>query len=365
MAVFLVGTGTAANTLGIANYARPGGVVLLPPPRAYQCRRGRRLGILRRDQARRNRGPRRQVHGGGAWRGRSTRYPDGNVHYGQPVVASVSEITELGAAYGARRGGGDRHGGEAAWHGRAHGWGALRRRRGEPRRDAGRRRPGGRASTCFPSAGTKNGCLAAEAVVFFNPADARDFGFARQRAGHGFSKAWFIAAQFDAWLDARALARPRTARQRDGARGSRRRSAPVRTARLALAARRQRDFRDLPKALDARLKAAGRNVPSVVGGDAAGRGAAGTGRGARPADHVVPDQGPRTSTASVRFSPRAEAKKKKGAPERRPRPIETGSRELRGDPGLDLLLDLPRRAAVDGDGAGLHRLGDLRATRST
>jgi threonine aldolase len=49
--------------------------------------------------------------------------------------------------------------------------------------------------------GTKNGCIAAEAVVFFNPADCRDFGVARQRAGHGFSKAWFIAAQFEAWLD--------------------------------------------------------------------------------------------------------------------------------------------------------------------
>ena len=49
--------------------------------------------------------------------------------------------------------------------------------------------------------GTKNGCLAAEAVVFFNPAHARDVGFARQRAGQGFSKNWFIAAQLAAYLD--------------------------------------------------------------------------------------------------------------------------------------------------------------------
>ncbi len=49
--------------------------------------------------------------------------------------------------------------------------------------------------------GTKNGCLAAEAVVFFDPAQARDMAFQRQRAGQGFSKNWFIAAQFAAYLD--------------------------------------------------------------------------------------------------------------------------------------------------------------------
>ena len=47
---------------------------------------------------------------------------------------------------------------------------------------------------------TKNGCLAAEAVVFFNPEDAADFEFRRKRAGHLISKGRFIAAQFDAWL---------------------------------------------------------------------------------------------------------------------------------------------------------------------
>jgi threonine aldolase len=49
--------------------------------------------------------------------------------------------------------------------------------------------------------GTKNGCLAAEAVIFFNPAHARDVIFQRQRAGQGFSKGWFISAQLTAYLD--------------------------------------------------------------------------------------------------------------------------------------------------------------------
>ena len=48
--------------------------------------------------------------------------------------------------------------------------------------------------------GTKNGCLAAEAVVFFNPADAEDFAYRRRRAGHLLSKMRFVAAQFDAYL---------------------------------------------------------------------------------------------------------------------------------------------------------------------
>jgi threonine aldolase len=49
--------------------------------------------------------------------------------------------------------------------------------------------------------GTKNGCLAAEAVVFFNRELVRDFEYRRKRAGHLLSKMRFIAAQFDAYLD--------------------------------------------------------------------------------------------------------------------------------------------------------------------
>lgn len=49
--------------------------------------------------------------------------------------------------------------------------------------------------------GTKNGCLIAEAVVFFDPAAAADFMFRRKRAAQLFSKMRFIAAQFDAYFD--------------------------------------------------------------------------------------------------------------------------------------------------------------------
>ncbi len=63
---------------------------------------------------------------------------------------------------------------------------------------------------CF--GGTKNGCIAAEAVIFFDPEKAADFEFRRKRAGHLWSKMRFIAAQFDGyfenglWLDLAARA---------------------------------------------------------------------------------------------------------------------------------------------------------------
>jgi threonine aldolase len=54
---------------------------------------------------------------------------------------------------------------------------------------------------------TKGGALAAEAVIFFDPAAAAFFGERRKRGGHLLSKHRFIAAQFlayladDRWLD--------------------------------------------------------------------------------------------------------------------------------------------------------------------
>jgi threonine aldolase len=48
---------------------------------------------------------------------------------------------------------------------------------------------------------TKNGALAAEAVVFFDRDHAADFEFRRKRAGHLFSKMRYVAAQWLAYLD--------------------------------------------------------------------------------------------------------------------------------------------------------------------
>jgi threonine aldolase len=47
---------------------------------------------------------------------------------------------------------------------------------------------------------TKNGAMAAEAVVFFDTGLAKDFAYRRKRAGHLFSKNRFVSAQFEAQL---------------------------------------------------------------------------------------------------------------------------------------------------------------------
>ncbi|PWE32137.1 low specificity L-threonine aldolase [Maritimibacter sp. 55A14] len=49
--------------------------------------------------------------------------------------------------------------------------------------------------------GTKNGCLGVEAVIFFDPAQGWEFELRRKRAGHLFSKHRYLAAQMAAYLE--------------------------------------------------------------------------------------------------------------------------------------------------------------------
>ena len=71
---------------------------------------------------------------------------------------------------------------------------------------------------------TKNGALCAEAVVFFDPAQARDFERRRKRAGHLWSKLRFLSAQLLAyfehglWLDNARHANAMAAALADGLR---------------------------------------------------------------------------------------------------------------------------------------------------
>jgi threonine aldolase len=43
--------------------------------------------------------------------------------------------------------------------------------------------------------------LAAEAVIFFNPEDARDIEYRRKRSGHLLSKMRFVSVQLEAYLE--------------------------------------------------------------------------------------------------------------------------------------------------------------------
>ncbi|HEX2727287.1 MAG TPA: low specificity L-threonine aldolase [Beijerinckiaceae bacterium] len=103
---------------------------------------------------------------------------------------------------------------------------------------------------------TKNGCLAAEAIVVFDPALAESLAYRRKRAGHLLSKGRFIAAQFEGyfgaghWLDnarhANAMARRLSAEL-----------AALPGVRLAWPCEANETFVILPRRLDQALKAAG------------------------------------------------------------------------------------------------------------
>jgi threonine aldolase len=102
---------------------------------------------------------------------------------------------------------------------------------------------------------TKGGALAAEAVVIFDPARAAFMGERRKRAGHLLSKHRFIAAQFsawlaeDRWLDLARHANAMADSLADGLTAAGLKPVWPVEANLVFVA--------LPRALDARLKAAG------------------------------------------------------------------------------------------------------------
>jgi threonine aldolase len=102
---------------------------------------------------------------------------------------------------------------------------------------------------------TKGGAFAAEAVVFFDPARAAQFGERRKRGGHLLSKHRFIAAQFAAYLADNLWLRLARHANAMADRLSRELTAvglpPVWPVEANLI------FVKLPRALDAKLKAAG------------------------------------------------------------------------------------------------------------
>jgi threonine aldolase len=254
VAVFFVATGTAANALSLAAYGQPGAVafchreshVIADEPGSAELFGGLRLIGLAGEAG--------KIAPETLDRA-IARFPEGNTHHGRPVAVSLSELTELGAAYTAADIGA---------------LAAVAKRRGLAVHIDGARFGSAVAGLEVSPAdltwragvdvlsfgGTKNGCLAAEAVVFFEPADAAGFALARQRAGHTFSKSWFVAAQFDAyldhghWLDLARTANATARQLADAIRASA-------EARLVRDPDGNEVFAIFTKALDHRLRAAG------------------------------------------------------------------------------------------------------------
>ena len=125
---------------------------------------------------------------------------DGGVHHVLPEAVSITQATEWGTVYSADEVGAL---GEAC------------RRRGLPLHMDGARFANALAHAgCTPAemtwkagvdvlsfGATKNGALAAEAVIFFNPALAAGFERRRKRAGHLWSKMRYLSAQLGAFID--------------------------------------------------------------------------------------------------------------------------------------------------------------------
>src|SRR6056297_805043 len=112
---------------------------------------------------------------------------------------------------------------------------------------------------------TKNGCAGVEAVIFFDPAKAWEFELRRKRGGHLFSKHRFLSAQMqgylegDAWLRAAEAANARGAQMAAGLRA-------METAEIVNTPDANIIFAKLPRAAHQRLLAAGAQY-YVMGGD--------------------------------------------------------------------------------------------------
>jgi threonine aldolase len=103
---------------------------------------------------------------------------------------------------------------------------------------------------------TKNGALACEAVVFFNPRRAENFAYQRKRGGHTLSKGRFLGVQMCAylkdghWLDLARHANACAARLEEGLR-------QLSGVRIPWPRQVNEVFAILPRRADAALKAAG------------------------------------------------------------------------------------------------------------
>ncbi|MBU4528225.1 MAG: low specificity L-threonine aldolase [Hoeflea sp.] len=221
VAVFFVGTGTAANSLALSAINRPGGVSFCHREAhviADECgapeffSHGSRLVPV--DGADGKMDP-------GNLEREIARFPAGFVHAGQPMAITLTQATEAGTVYTAEE---------------IRTLSTIARAHGLPLHMDGARFANALVALDLTPAqmthelgvdivsfgGTKNGCWCAEALVFLDPAMAVQAPFIRKRAAQLFSKSRFIAAQFDAyfendlWLDVARHANAMAARLQAG-----------------------------------------------------------------------------------------------------------------------------------------------------
>ncbi|WP_417518432.1 threonine aldolase family protein [Minwuia sp.] len=221
LAVFPIATGSAANCLALSAVAPPWGAIYCHEhahifddeccgPEFYTG--GAKLYTVEAESGR--------LTADGLRQGLD-RFVVGFDHNPQPAAVSLTQCTEYGAVYDLDR--------IAALSELAHA------RNCQVHMDGARFANAVARLDCSPAemtwkagvdvlsfGATKNGAMAAEAVIFFDPEKARDFIFRRKRAGHLFSKMRYLSAQLlayvtdDLWLENARHANRTAQRLHDG-----------------------------------------------------------------------------------------------------------------------------------------------------
>jgi len=252
--VFLVATGTAANSLALATMVEPFQTVFCTPlahihtdecnaPEFYTG--GAKLTLVGEGDKMTPQALSSAIAG----------WPAGDVHVPQPGALALTQVTERGRVYDLAE--------LSALTGvaRAHGMGCYM--------DGARLANALAALGCSPAemthatgvdmvslGGTKNGCVSVEAVILFDPSPAWEFALRRKRAAHLFSKHRYLSAQMlayldgDLWLGSARTANDRAARLADGLR-------TVPGAELAAEVQANMIFVRLPRAVHQRLHSGG------------------------------------------------------------------------------------------------------------
>lgn len=254
-ASFLVATGTAANALALA--------ALTPPYGAVFCHGGAHV---MEDEC----GAPEFFTAGAklvgiesaagkimpeALRAKLAAFPRGMVTQVQPAALSLSQATECGTLYTCAE--------IAELTSIAHAAGVA------VHMDGARFANALAAQNCTPAemswkagidvlsfGASKNGALACEAVIFFDPERAESFAYQRKRGGHTLSKGRFLGAQMTAylaanhWLDLAGKANERAAKLASGL-------AQVPGVRFVWPCAANEIFVLLPRAVDHALRAAG------------------------------------------------------------------------------------------------------------
>jgi len=200
VAVFFVGTGTAANALSLTLANRPGGVAFChyashaiedeggaPEYFTGGARLAKVEGRLgRMDPA--------------ALQASIDHHPAAFIHAGRPMAVSITQSTEIGTLYSLDD---------------ISAISAICRNEGLPLHMDGARFANAlvalgttpaemtwkRGIDMLSFGATKNGCWCAEAIVLFDEAKATEMAFIHKRAAQLYSKSRFIAAQFDAYFE--------------------------------------------------------------------------------------------------------------------------------------------------------------------